>query len=79
MSYAPYLIAAALAGSIAGCAQPYYYDRGYGYGPNYAYAPGYYPSRYEDSNYPTKRYYYTSKWDYYRNYNGISPGPERYP
>lgn len=81
MRYAPYAIAAALAGTVAGCAQPYYYDRGYGYGPNYAYAPsGYnYPSRYGYSSYPADRSYYTSKWDYYRHYNGISSGPERYP
>jgi hypothetical protein len=82
MRYAPYLVAAALAGTVAAC-QPYYGD-GYRYGPNYAYAPPppgytYYPSRYEYSNYPPNRYYYTSKWDYYRNYNGISPGPEYYP
>lgn len=78
MRYAPYVVAAVLAGTVAGCAQPYYYRDGYG--PNYAYAPGYTytPSRYAYSSYPSD-HYYGSKWDYYRHYNGISPGPERYP
>ena len=74
---APCAIALVLAGTAAGCADPYYYGNGYryGYGPNYAYASGgYYPPTYSD------RYYYNSKWDYYRNYQGsFHPGPERYP
>jgi hypothetical protein len=80
MRFAPYLIAAALIGSVAAC-QPYYGD-GYRYYPNYAYAPGYtyyYPSRYSYSYYP-RDHYYTSRWDYYRNYQGsLHPGPENYP
>lgn len=79
MRYAPYLALAALAGTVAAC-QPYYYRDGYRYGPNYAYAPGYssYPSTYGYNYYPSNRYY-TSKWDYYRHYNGSAPPPERYP
>ncbi|MBS0219353.1 MAG: hypothetical protein JSR91_01305 [Proteobacteria bacterium] len=80
MRFAPYLIAAALIGSVTAC-QPYYGD-GDRHDPNYAYAPGYtyYPSRYgyNYSSYP-RTPYYTSRWDYYRHYNGISPPPERYP
>ncbi|WIM14425.1 hypothetical protein [Enhydrobacter sp.] len=79
MRYAPYLVLAALAGTVAAC-QPYYYRDGYRYGPNYAYAPGYsYPPSYGYSYYPSNNHYYTSKWDYYRHYNGISSPPERYP
>lgn len=78
MRFAPYLITAALIGSVAAC-QPYYGD-GYRYNPNYAYAPGYtyYPSRYSYSSSP-REHYYSSQWDYYRHYNGISPPSERYP
>lgn len=78
MRYAPYLALAALAGTVAAC-QPYYGD-GYRYGPNYAYAPGYtsYPSTYGYNYYP-RSHYYSSKWDYYRHYNGSSSPPERYP
>ena len=85
MRFTPYLIAAALVGSVAACA-PYYGD-GYRYGgnPNYAYAPGYtyYPSN-SSNGYTSPRSYprdpsYSSRWDYYRNYNGISPPSERYP
>jgi len=70
------VLALVLAATAAGCAEPYYGSARYGYGPNYAYAPyGYYPS----SSY-SDRYAYSSRWDYYRNYNGsFHPGPERYP
>jgi len=76
MRLAPCVVAVVLtgivAGTLAGCADPYYRGYRYSYGPSYAYAPyGYYPS---------DRYYYSSKWDYYRNYNGnVHPGPEHYP
>lgn len=79
MKFSPWLVAAALAGTVAGCAQPYYGYRS-DYGPNYAYAPGYtyYPSRYSYSYPPPGGY--TSKWDYYRHYSGsLHPGPERNP
>jgi hypothetical protein len=72
MKFAPYVLAAAIVGTVTGCAEPYYSGSRYGYGPDYAYAPpsAYYPSRYG----------YTSKWDYYRHYQGSThPGPERYP
>ncbi|SJZ33068.1 hypothetical protein SAMN02745126_00413 [Enhydrobacter aerosaccus] len=65
---------AAVVATSAGCAErPYYY------GPNYAYAPayGYYSPGYSygySNAYPTR--YYSSKWDYYRNYNGIHPPSE---
>ena len=73
MKFAPYVLAAILAGTVAGCGASYYEGYRYDYGPQYAYAssPGYYPSR---------SYSYDSKWDYYRNYNGsLHPGPEHYP
>jgi hypothetical protein len=81
----------ALAGAVAGCAQEYSstYPR-YGYSqaayfpatatyysypaPAYYSAPAYYtapPPSYTKSN------VYSSKWDYYRNYQGIHDGPER--
>ena len=79
MRLAPCVLAAALAGTVVGCAQPY----DYGYGPNYAYAPpySYNSSRYSYGYYsPSDRYAYSSRWDYYRNYNGsLHPGPEHYP
>jgi len=71
MKFAPFVLAAALAGTVAGCAEPYYGGSRYGYSPQYAYAP--------EPTY-SSRYSYDSKWDYYRNYQGSThPGPERYP
>jgi hypothetical protein len=79
--------AAALAGAVAGCADPYYprygYSQGYYYPssyryyqPTYAYPPAYtYQTAYA---YPSS-YGYRSTGDYYRNYHGIHPGPEYYP
>jgi hypothetical protein len=75
MKVAPCVLVAVLAATaVAGCADPYYRGTRYGYTPpQYAYA------------YPQDRYYgsdrgYTSKWDYYRNYQGnVKPGPEQYP
>ncbi|MFO1079607.1 MAG: hypothetical protein U1E23_03135 [Reyranellaceae bacterium] len=64
---------AALAGTMAGCADPYSpryaYPQAYsspaayGYAPAYAYGAG-------------PRYAQASDWNAYRNYNGIHPGPE---
>ena len=57
---------AALAGTVAGCAQETYY-------PRYGYSQAYYqPSGY--SYYPSA---YDPRSDYYRNYNGIHPPSER--
>jgi hypothetical protein len=84
MRVAPCVLVAVLAAAtVAGCADPYYRGTSYGYSPQYAYA---YPSDryYGDRNYGTPYYGsyhgYTSKWDYYRNYQGnVKPGPEQYP
>jgi hypothetical protein len=86
--------AAALAGAVAGCADPYYprygYSQGYSYPSSYRYyQPAYaYPAAYTYAPaytyqtayaYPSSYYGYRSTGDYYRNYNGIHPGPEYYP
>jgi hypothetical protein len=76
--------ATALAGSVAGCADPYYNSY-----PRYGHSQGYYyPSSYNNYYYPSgysygpsyaysnPRYGYRSEWDYYRHYNGIHSGPE---
>jgi hypothetical protein len=58
-------VAAALAGTLAGCETAYYERTQYASG----YVPadyGYYPSR---SYSPSRTY--SSRWDYYRHYNGI--------
>ena len=75
MRYVGHIVAiATLAGSVAGCASPYY--------PRYGYSQAYsYPSGY--NYYPASRYSYYSPpyayspatWSYYRNYRGI--GHER--
>jgi hypothetical protein len=78
MKFAPCVLAAVLAVTAAGCAEPYYGSTRYGYTPQYAYA---YPSsdRYYGGYYGSD-HGYTSKWDYYRNYQGnVKPGPEVYP
>jgi hypothetical protein len=78
---------AVLAGTLAACADPYYYSRypSYGYAyqsysspgmtVTYTTGPSYaysYPSGYSYG-------YNSAGWDYYRNYHGIHPGPEYYP
>lgn len=74
-------VSVALAAMSNACApQPYYSSPGYAYRPAYAYQAvsyptvqsGYYPVYYSTS----QPHHYQSKWDYYRNYNGISPPPE---
>jgi hypothetical protein len=75
--------AAALAGTLAGCADPYYprygYSQAYYQPPQTYYQPSgysYYPSGY----YARSGYAYDSRSDYYRNYNGIHPPAEQtYP
>jgi hypothetical protein len=89
MRYVSNLVtAAALAGTVAGCQDPHYSRYGYAQDPSYprygysqaSYYPSsysqayYYPSGY--TYYPPPSYGYGSHWDYYRNYNGIHPGPE---
>ena len=75
-------VAAALAVALTGCGQPYY--PGYGnsqayYSPaGYSYAPSGYS--YAPSGYryvPASNSSYSSRSDYYRNYNGIHAAPER--
>ena len=66
--------AAALAVALAGCGDPYY--PGYGrsqsyYSPGYGYAPADY------AYVPASNSSYSSRSDYYRNYNGIHTAPER--
>jgi hypothetical protein len=75
--------AAALAGSLGGCAYDYYSYPRYGYSQGYYYPSSYtyYPSSYTYySTGPSYAYayprYYRSDWDYYRHYNGIHAGPE---
>ena len=74
--------AAALAVALAGCGDPYYssYGRsqsyyspaGYAYSPaGYAYAPSDY------AYVPASNSSFSSRSDYYRNYNGIHAPPER--
>jgi hypothetical protein len=53
------VVAAAFAGTLAGC-ETAYYERT-------QYASGYVPSDY--GYYPSRTY--SSRWDYYRHYNGI--------
>lgn len=69
----------ALAGAVAGCAQETYYPR-YGYSQaTYHPATATHYSNPPSSSYPnyTRSNVYASRWDYYRNYQGIHDGPER--
>jgi hypothetical protein len=67
--------AAALAVALAGCGDPYYSSYGRSqsyYSPaGYAYAPSDY------AYVPASNSSYSSRSDYYRNYNGIHAPPER--
>ena len=68
-------MAAALAVALAGCGEPYYPRYGnsqsYSSSSGYAYAPSDY------SYVPASNSSYSSRSDYYRNYNGIHAAPER--
>lgn len=73
-----------LAGTVGACADPYYgYRRSYAYTSD-SYAPNYYAPNYYSRGYyyaPPPAYYgrpayYGSRWDYYRNYNGIHSNAE---
>jgi hypothetical protein len=65
---------AAIAGTLAACAQETSYPR-YSYSQATCYPAGYYPSGY---SYPTSYGYRATAYEY-RNYNGIHPGPETWP
>jgi hypothetical protein len=65
--------AAALAVALVGCGDPYY--PGYGRTQSYYSPSGY---NYAPSAYvPASNSSYSSRSDYYRNYNGIHAPPER--
>jgi hypothetical protein len=67
--------AAALAVALAGCGEPYY--PGYGMTQSY-YSPSGYSYAPSDYAYvPASNSSYSSRSDYYRNYNGIHAAPER--
>jgi len=70
--------AAALAVALAGCGDPYYPR--YGYSQPYYSSSGYGYARSEYAYVPASNSSYSSRGDYYRNYNGIHAAPERtYP
>ena len=83
MRHVTYIVAAAaLAVALTGCGDPYYprygnsqsyyTPSGYNYAPSdYSYAPSGY------SYTPASNSTYSSRSDYYRNYNGIHAAPER--
>jgi hypothetical protein len=83
MRHVTYVVAAAaLAVALTGCGDPYYPRYGYSqsyYAPSgYNYAPSgysYAPPGY--SYVPASNSSYSSRSDYYRNYNGIHAAPER--
>jgi hypothetical protein len=83
MKHVTYVVAAvALAVALTGCGDPYYPRYGYSqsyYAPSgYNYAPSgysYAPPGY--SYVPASSSSYSSRSDYYRNYNGIHAAPER--
>jgi hypothetical protein len=83
MRHVTYVVAAvALAVALTGCGDPYYPRYGYSqsyYAPSgYNYAPSgysYAPPGY--SYVPASSSSYSSRSDYYRNYNGIHAAPER--
>jgi hypothetical protein len=88
MRVAPCVLVAVLATTaVAGCADPYYRGTRYGYAPPqyaYVYTPQPQYAYTSDRNYGTPYYGsyhgYTSRGDYYRNYQGaVKPGPEYYP
>jgi len=66
MRKAPWVLAAAVAATAAGCQTSSRYD------PSFERVPGYQPGQANSSDW--------SKWDYYRSYQGsFHPGPEKYP
>ena len=82
MRHVTYIVAAAtLAVVLTGCGDPYYPRYGYSqsyYAPSGSVAPSgysYAPPGY--SYVPASSSSYSSRSDYYRNYNGIHAAPER--
>jgi hypothetical protein len=76
MRHVSYIVAAAaLAVALTGCGDPYYPRYGnsqpYYSSSGYSYAPSGY------SYVPASNSSYSSRSDYYRNYNGIHAAPER--
>ena len=73
MRVALYVLAAALAGTVAGCGQSSDLDTHPIREPDYGNVSpyGYSPSRSSSSSSSSDRY--TSKWDYYRNYRKSYP------
>lgn len=76
MRHVSYIVAAAaLAVALTGCGDPYYPRYG---NPQSYYTPSgysYAPSGYSYT--PASNSSYSSRSDYYRNYNGIHAAPER--
>jgi hypothetical protein len=76
MRHVSYIVAAAaLAVALTGCGDPYYPR--YGNSQSYYTPAGY---NYAPSDYaytPASNSSYSSRSDYYRNYNGIHAAPER--
>ena len=83
MRHVTYIVAAAtLAVALTGCGDPYYPRYGYSqsyYAPSgYNYAPSSYSYAPPGYSYvPASSSSYSSRSDYYRNYNGIHAAPER--
>jgi hypothetical protein len=90
MRHVTYIVAAAgLAVALTGCGDPYYprygnsqsyyTPSGYNYAPSgYNYAPSGYSYAQPGYSYvPASNSSYSSRSDYYRNYNGIHAAPER--
>jgi hypothetical protein len=90
MRHVTYIVAAAgLAVALTGCGDPYYprygnsqsyyTPSGYNYAPSgYNYAPSGYSHAQPGYSYvPASNSSYSSRSDYYRNYNGIHAAPER--
>jgi hypothetical protein len=67
--------AAALAMALAGCGEPYY--PGYGRTQSYSSPSGYSYAPSDSAYVPASNSSYSSRSDYYRNYNGIHAAPER--
>ena len=76
MKYIIYIAgAAALAVALVGCGDPYY--PGYGRTQSYYSPSGYNYAPSDHAYVPASNSSYSSRSDYYRNYNGIHAAPER--
>jgi hypothetical protein len=65
------VLAVAAAATVAACELHPYGSSRYDYGPSFERVPGYQPGQSDRSS--------SSRADDYRNYQGIHPGPEKYP